>query len=1026
MSEALYRKYRPQTFEDVVGQTHIERTLKNAIESDKVSHAYLFCGPRGTGKTTTARLLAKALLCDHGPTPSPDGTCEQCLAIADGTHPDVNEMDAASRTGVENVREEIIGRVQYAPTRGRYKIYIIDEVHMLSTAAFNALLKTLEEPPDHVVFILCTTDPQKVPETIHSRCQRFDFHRLSNEEIVSRLGAVCMAEGVQFEGDALDLIAHRAQGGMRDALTTLEQLIAFGNGAVTVEVARNVLGSLDTDDMTAIVDAIAARDAAACFTWVSEYIETGADLAQFTRDLAAYVRDLYVLELTDGAVAVDAPASSRDAMANEAKHFGPDRLAYILRVLGDLSTELRSSTNARLSFEIALTRMVRPESDLTLESLAARIETLEAQMAQGAPVAQPSASIPPSSTGYKPVVDAPQPAAPSPDAAVAAMSKAAAFRAQMEQRKTAGSAQAAVPTEASAPAASAPAPASSVPVPAATQMHAPAHTPAQAAAPASAAPAQAPAQAAAPNPAAAPGAFSAPAAPAPAPSAPAAQGSAAPGQSASDAIKAKLLNPAALQRGWQATLAELKRQRAVYAALMQSARVVADADGSGVAIEFSKENDFAYSAAQKPDVSTALAAALEHAFGDSVPFRFTQGGGVAAAVMAAAAATGAAHAPAPMPGASGPVPQFAPGHMASSRPMGQGAPAFRRPPSSDAGNSVPFDHAPADAAGIAGKDDSSAAAPAFARPKPNFASRAEATAPDGQGMPSRDAGAASAPEAPAYDDDVVPYSDADIASYIEDDAYASYPAPWEGEAAEPAAATAMSAPAAKPADTAPAQAASASMPASAPTAAAAASARAAAPATPAASTAPAHRSARAAQSNQAPAEPVRSTHGAKNPALGVNGPAPVDPYLIGKKLGFDSMPAPKKRPKGTVVAKGWPGVGDDPTTDVNATATEQASDAAQEQGAAGAAGSNGASQSASAQNAAPASRPFVPFDPDAAVDPNKPNPFANRKMPSSIGNGGAKPSPFPSMQPARPADGGMDIADIFGAFGVSMDDVQEE
>ena len=171
---------------------------------------------------------------------------------------------------------------------------------------------------------------------------------------------------------------------------------------------------------------------------------------------------------------------------------------------------------------------------------------------------------------------------------------------------------------------------------------------------------------------------------------------------------------------------------------------------------------------------------------------------------------------------------------------------------------------------------------------------------------------------------------------------------------------------------------------------------------------------------------MHSTHEAKNPALGVNGPAPVDPYLIGKKLGFDSMPAPKKRPKGTVVAKGWPGVGDDPTTDVNATATEQASDAAQEQGAAGAAGSNGASQSASAQNAAPASRPFVPFDPDAAVDPNKPNPFANRKMPSSIGNGGAKPSPFPSMQPARPADGGMDIADIFGTFGVSMDDVQEE
>ena len=392
MSEALYRKYRPQTFEDVVGQTHIERTLKNAIESDKVSHAYLFCGPRGTGKTTTARLLAKALLCDGGPTPSPDGTCEQCTAIAEGLHPDVSELDAASRTGVENVREEIIGRVQYAPTRGRYKIYIIDEVHMLSTAAFNALLKTLEEPPSHVVFVLCTTDPQRVPETIHSRCQRFDFHRLSNDEIVSRLGAVCVAEGVEFEGDALDLVAHRAQGGMRDALTALEQLIAFGGGKVTVEVAQSVLGSIDTDDMSTVVDAIAARDAAACFTWLSEYVETGADLARFARDLAGYVRDLYVLVLTDGALALDAPQAARPAMAKQAAAFGSDRLAYVLRVLGDLSAELRSSVNPRLSFEIALTRMVRPESDLTLDALAARVATLEAALASGAAAVAPASA----------------------------------------------------------------------------------------------------------------------------------------------------------------------------------------------------------------------------------------------------------------------------------------------------------------------------------------------------------------------------------------------------------------------------------------------------------------------------------------------------------------------------------------------------------------------------------------------------------------------------------------------------------
>ena len=305
MAEALYRKYRPQIFEDVVGQEHIERTIKNAIEQDKVSHAYLFTGPRGTGKTTTARLLAKALLCECGPTPEPDGTCDDCVMIANGEHPDVYELDAASRTGVENVREEIIGRVQFAPTRGRYKIYIIDEVHMLSTAAFNALLKTLEEPPSHVVFILATTDPQKVPETIHSRCQRFDFRRISAESIVSRLGAICVSEDVEFEGEALDLIAHRAEGGMRNALTSLEQLIAFGEGKVTMEVAERLLGSIDTNDLAEIVRAIGTRDVASCFRWTAEYVETGADLAQFVRDLAEHMRNMYVLSLAGADVALE-------------------------------------------------------------------------------------------------------------------------------------------------------------------------------------------------------------------------------------------------------------------------------------------------------------------------------------------------------------------------------------------------------------------------------------------------------------------------------------------------------------------------------------------------------------------------------------------------------------------------------------------------------------------------------------------------------------------------------------------------
>lgn len=377
MAESLYRKYRPQIFEDVVGQEHIERTIKNAIEQDKVSHAYLFTGPRGTGKTTTARLLAKALLCEKAPTPEPDGSCEDCRMIAAGEHPDVYELDAASRTGVENVREEIIGRVQFAPTRGGCKVYIIDEVHMLSTAAFNALLKTLEEPPSHVVFILCTTDPQKVPETIHSRCQRFDFRRISSESIVSRLGAICVSEGVEFEGEALDLIAHRAEGGMRNALTSLEQLIAFGEGKVTLETAERLLGGLDTSDLAEIVAAIGQRDAATCFRWTADYVETGADLAQFTRDLAEHVRNMYVLCLTDADVALEVSDATRRQLTHELQWFGPDRLARLLGVLGELSAELKTSTNPRLSFEIALTRMVRPDSDLTLAALAERIEALE-------------------------------------------------------------------------------------------------------------------------------------------------------------------------------------------------------------------------------------------------------------------------------------------------------------------------------------------------------------------------------------------------------------------------------------------------------------------------------------------------------------------------------------------------------------------------------------------------------------------------------------------------------------------------
>ena len=603
MAEALYRKYRPQIFEDVVGQEQIERTIKNAIEQDKVSHAYLFCGPRGTGKTTTARLLAKALLCQKGPTPDPDGTCEDCQMIAEGVHPDVYELDAASRTGVENVREEIINRVQFAPTRGRYKVYIIDEVHMLSIAAFNALLKTLEEPPDHVVFILATTDPQKVPETIHSRCQRFDFRRISNESIVSRLGAVCVAEGVEFEGDALDLIAHHAGGGMRNALTSLEQMIAFGEGKVTLAVAERMLGGVDSNDMANIVRAIGARDAAACFRWIAEFVESGSDLAQFARELAQHVRNLYVMSLTDTDVALDVSASERRQLADELPLFGPDRLARMLQVLGDVMAELKTSTNPRLSFEIGCTRMVRPDGDLTLEALAERIEALEAGKSA---VAMGSAAAPAAPVAAAPVATAPQPEARRAPAA-------AAPQPAPQQAVPAG--RPAAPWQTAQPAAPA------FPQPAAD----PAPQPAQ---PAASVPAAQPAPAATPATAVQPAAGGNP------------------------QLAATMENPAALQRMWQATLASLKRSKAAYGVLFLGTKAVWNAQSNMLSIEFPKENAFAFKAVQKPDVQEAVAAALSQACGgQNVLFAYQQAG----SAPAPAAAAPVARAVAPRPQASAPA-----------------------------------------------------------------------------------------------------------------------------------------------------------------------------------------------------------------------------------------------------------------------------------------------------------------------------------------------------------------------------------
>ncbi len=618
MAEALYRKYRPQVFEDVVGQNHVERTLKNAIDQDKVSHAYLFCGPRGTGKTTTARLLAKALLCENGPTSSPDGTCRECLDVADGAHPDVYELDAASRTGVENVREEIIGRVNFAPTRGSKKIYIIDEVHMLSTAAFNALLKTLEEPPSHVVFVLCTTDPQKVPATIHSRCQRFDFHRLSSDEIVARLGAVCVSEGVEFDGDALDLIAHRAEGGMRNALTALEQLIAFGDGTVTVQGAEDLLGSLDSSDMAEIVNAIGRRDVAACFNWTANYVESGADLAQFARDMAERIRNIYVMSLAGTDVSLDVADAERRQLAEELRLFGPDRLARLLGVLGDLISELRTASNPRLCFEIALTRMVRPDSDLTLESLAERIEALEAGKSAVA-MYVPNADASKASENY----------APAPQAAVTPDPQQAG---NMAPARSGNRPNAVPPAQRPQPQAAAQMPPqrpASRPAQPSKEAFRPAPAPQKPQA-ATQAPVPVPAQQPSPN---------------------ANQAQPTSHDSAQGSLASIVSNPAALQRVWRSVVTAVKKENVSYGVLFVNVKARAEADGSGVVVEFPADNPFAFAMASKPEVQAAISKAFNQVAGLPVPYRCVQaqGGTRQAAPSAVAPRTGSAPAPHAVP-----------------------------------------------------------------------------------------------------------------------------------------------------------------------------------------------------------------------------------------------------------------------------------------------------------------------------------------------------------------------------------------
>ena len=385
--QALYRKWRPATFEDVKGQDHIVTTLKNQIKLDRVGHAYLFCGTRGTGKTTVAKIFAKAVNCENPVDGSPCGECPTCKAIAAGVSMNVVEIDAASNNGVDNIRE-IRDEVMYSPTEGKKKVYIIDEVHMLSIGAFNALLKTLEEPPEYVIFILATTEASKIPITILSRCQRYDFHRISIDTIAGRLSQLMEYENIRVEDKALRYVAKAADGSMRDALSLIDQCVAFhlGQDELTYENVLDVLGAVDTTVFADTLKAVVSGDVSACLRIVEDVVMQGRDLSQFTSDFVWYLRNLLLVASTKDISSledvIDVSADNLKQLAEDAKLVDTETLMRYIRVMSDLSNELKLATQKRIKLEVSLIKLCKPamEPAADIGELSGRVGQLEQQL----------------------------------------------------------------------------------------------------------------------------------------------------------------------------------------------------------------------------------------------------------------------------------------------------------------------------------------------------------------------------------------------------------------------------------------------------------------------------------------------------------------------------------------------------------------------------------------------------------------------------------------------------------------------
>lgn len=408
-------KYRPRVFEDVVGQEHVSRTIKNAVAAGRIHHAYLFTGPRGTGKTTTARVLARALNCVNGPTPTPCGVCPMCVAIGEGRAMDITEIDAASNNSVDDIRE-LREKVKYSPAEGRAKMYILDEVHMLSTGAFNALLKTLEEPPAHAYFALLTTEMHKIPETIISRCQRFDFRPISSRDAAGALRNIAEAEGLQVQDEALMAIARAAEGAMRDAQSIFEQVVAFSDGAITLDIVNQVLGVTEGDTLAGIADIVARQDLPGVFTIVDKLVAEGKDLGRLIEDLTVFFRDLLRMALGSGAEAwLQLGPDGEARMRDMAQTIGSDRLLAAVHTLAELRTKMKTSSQHALLLELALAELCNPEAAAPKAARPAR-QAAPAPAPVPAPVAPVMAPAAATPQPAVPVAPPPMAAAPAPPA----------------------------------------------------------------------------------------------------------------------------------------------------------------------------------------------------------------------------------------------------------------------------------------------------------------------------------------------------------------------------------------------------------------------------------------------------------------------------------------------------------------------------------------------------------------------------------------------------------------------------------